>query len=93
MPQAEGREHLRKVVIEKFIGVDGMQWKQWQVADAVCNAVSSSLLKDSSNVRGCFSLHEDCGMNYPGSCVQAHEEQSGDGEASMDLPRTAVLDN
>lgn len=39
-------------------------------------------------VRDCFSLHEDCGMNPPGSYIQAHEEQEGDGEASMDLLRT-----
>lgn len=65
-----------------------MQWIQWELADAVCNAVFSLLLKEYSNVRGCFSLHRDCGMNPPGSCVQAHEEQEGDGEASMDLPRT-----
>lgn len=83
------RKGALKVVIQKFIGVDGMQWKQWQLADDVCNAVSSSLLKDSSDVRGCFSLPEDCGVNHPGSHVQAHEEQGGDGEASMDLPRTA----
>lgn len=50
---------------------------------AVCKAVSSSLLRDSSNVRGCFSLHEDCGMNHPGGCVQA--QQGVDGEASMNL--------
>lgn len=35
-----------------------------------------------------LSPREDCGMNPPGSHVQAHEEQECDGEASMDLPRT-----
>lgn len=56
-PKQKKREYLRKMVIQKLIGVDGMQWKQGELADAVCNAVFSSLFQECSKVRRCFSLH------------------------------------